>query len=175
MKRFIKDIETKLSLSYCFLSVAVGGFTTLYLINIFNIKWLPFLHKAIENKDVINNLKENGISGFYVLIFVISSVILIVAPLIKVNSSKFDLILSTIIVSSITLTIFELVISIAQNHQSTQLILLLWLLCSLTMMYIGRLVLLLYYWVQIGGENHYDIVKLTFIWGIIATVLTLLK
>lgn len=151
-------------------SIGVGGLIACYLIRLCEIKLLP-LSEPIKRMVISGNMEDMRNSMLEVIILLISTYALFVAPLfIHWNKSFGKRVLVLLFVFFIDLS--GSVIALASGEISLLYITVIWLSSIYVTWFCVGIAGIIYSWLQVGTKDtQLDMVKLTFIWTIIAFVL----
>lgn len=157
-------------------SLGLGGLASLYIVEFFKMKILPNL---ISFNEISKFLAENNIfdiGTMEVLIFIVSMVSIISAPLLSVNDSQNNY----NVVGLIVLIFIEIisVLSICARHKIGYLFIISTTIFSVYLVWLLIDILkIAYSWTKIdkSEKNQIDVTKLTFIWTVIVFLVGLFK
>lgn len=171
-KRKLREID----LSSWFLSVGIGGITTLYVIDICKLKVLPHFNKNGNLAEQVKTLKIDNISITETVILLVAILSLLISPLLKTGSKGTGIRIFGII-SLFFLELFAFMSMILQQRINGFFI----FFTLLSSIFCFRLFVEglsgINKWIRISKEetNQVDVAKLTFIWAIIIALINLLS
>ena len=153
-----------------FLSLGSGGILAVYLVNLCRLKLLP-ISEEIGKLIAIENMTGTEVNALEPAIILISIFSFLISPLfIKWNKKRGIEIL--ILFFAFFIDISGAVIVVASGEISGFYIFCLWITATYVSWICIEIINILYYWIKKDtSESHYDIVKLTFVWTIIAFIL----
>lgn len=153
-----------------FLSLGGGGILAVYLVNLCRLKLLP-ISEEIGKLIAIENMTGTEINALEPAIILISIFSFLISPFfIQWNKKRGIEIL--ILFFAFFIDISGAVIVVASGEISGFYIFCLWITATYVSWICIEIINILYYWIKEDtSESHYDIVKLTFVWTIIAFIL----
>lgn len=174
-----RTINENTSLSYILFAISMSGFLSLYFVNYLTFIILPFYKKALTGHDtklefVFNHLSMSSITVFSISLL-ISVIALILIPLAVKGINDYDKTIGLLACVLTFFLFFEFVISISAEKITGQFIFILWFLFFVIFLQLERISKSIYRWLLTDTDNKFDIAKLTFVWGIIVAILTLVN
>ncbi|MGL9921168.1 hypothetical protein [Enterococcus sp. DIV1758] len=157
-------------------SLGLGGLISLYIVEFFKVKMLPHLNNFNKLHEVLADNNILSIGNIEIIIFIVSMVSIISAPLLSLNDSKKNY----SVVGLIILLFVEMVavLSVCVSQQIGNLfIVCTTILCVYLIWLLLDILKIAYAWTKIDKteKNQIDVAKLTFIWAIIVFLLGLFK
>lgn len=175
----LQVVKENTSLGYILFAISIGGFLSLYIVNYLNFVVLPFYEKGLTEQKSKFEIFASKLSKSYIIVFSISLLISIIAliliPLAIKGINSYDKVIGISACILVILLFVEFIISISTNKITEQFIFILWGFLFILILQIERISKTIYKWLQKDTKKDFDIAKLTFVWGVIATILTLLN
>lgn len=152
------------------LAIGIGGLITYYLIEMSRVKLLS-LSTKMWGMTVSGDMENIGVGELETLIFLVSIFALFIAPLFIQWDKKAGMKILILFLAGFAV-VSSGIVAIIQGEVLPACMIIAWLSFSYIVWFILGILKILYSWIKAGTtDSQFDMVKLTFIWTVIAFII----
>lgn len=150
-------------------SIGIGSFLTYYILGILN-------RKIIQISDIVKEAVSTGnaaqmeTGAFIYVVFIIGVLAFSIAPVMRTRTIH-STIKMIVFLGLFFLTASGLMLSSARGGMDITYMIVVWFFCIFSTYLAGQIIMKLYFWMKKNESNEIDMVKMTFVWTILAYVL----